>query len=543
MSVSMFRRVQFSTIRAEQPYRGPDRRSRTVPVATLPLARVVPTTLVVCIDAGVPAVLIAVGVPSSANEAAYLLVTSGLLALAAGLTCLVSWRIVGLALPGRLGVGLVVLGALTFIDSAFSRFGVQSAPGAQPFDQLVIAVITGWLVWQGLDRVEVNAAFAPIVTLVVFIGGGTFVLGILRVLQARQIVPASFTSPVAHMALQGAAAAVWLVIAGLASRSREGRDGQPSPVAPLWVACVALVLGLAAAARVLTPFATWWAIIAAAIQLLALAMAFGSSLGQVQELLRSEDHLQLRLGRALDDTRHQAAVEHEELEELLHDLRNAVASLRAADAVLRQSGTQADRPAQVMLADAVTAEIARLEVLIDPARPLRLRDVSLDAVLRPVVTAERSLGARIDVAVRDLRVLADRDYLSDLVQNLLANARRYAPRGHIVVSAVRAGQMVELSVHDDGPGIPPHERFAVFQRGVRGSTSAGTDGSGLGLYVARKLAQTMGGSIRLVVDGTPGARFVVTLPIGGRPDENTAAPEHNVDPQPRVAGGQLRPAS
>ncbi len=73
-----------------------------------------------------------------------------------------------------------------------------------------------------------------------------------------------------------------------------------------------------------------------------------------------------------------------------------------------------------------------------------------------------------------------------------------------------------MRIADAGPGIPEGERLTVFGRGARGSTSAGTSGSGLGLNVASRLMADMGGTLHLADPGDatvgPGACFVLELP-------------------------------
>lgn len=98
--------------------------------------------------------------------------------------------------------------------------------------------------------------------------------------------------------------------------------------------------------------------------------------------------------------------------------------------------------------------------------------------------------------------------LTRLITNLLDNAFKYVPAGGSVALELLPGP--RLTVRDDGPGIPPDERDSVFGRFRRGSTHAGdAQGGGLGLTLARAIAERHGLAIRLV-DTPKGACFVVS---------------------------------
>ena len=96
--------------------------------------------------------------------------------------------------------------------------------------------------------------------------------------------------------------------------------------------------------------------------------------------------------------------------------------------------------------------------------------------------------------------------------NLVGNAVRYAPEGSTVrIETGRSGGQAWIAVQDQGSGIAVDSRERVFDKFERlGRSDAG--GSGLGLYISRRLARVMGGDIR--IDDAPegGARFILLLP-------------------------------
>jgi signal transduction histidine kinase len=116
--------------------------------------------------------------------------------------------------------------------------------------------------------------------------------------------------------------------------------------------------------------------------------------------------------------------------------------------------------------------------------------------------------------VSGARVTGDRDQLTRVVRNLVANAERHAVAQVCLELRTIDGE-AELVVADDGPGIPPADRERVFQRFTRldEARGRGRGGAGLGLAIARQVVGAHGGAI-WVADGgrDAGARLVVRLP-------------------------------
>jgi signal transduction histidine kinase len=116
-------------------------------------------------------------------------------------------------------------------------------------------------------------------------------------------------------------------------------------------------------------------------------------------------------------------------------------------------------------------------------------------------------------------VWADPQFLRQVLQNLLSNIFKYVPkRTEIRIEATQAAPSspVCLSVQDAGPGIPPEELPLLFEKFVRlkRDLAGTTHGTGLGLYICKRLVETMGGRIWVESSGRPGegSRFCVTLP-------------------------------
>jgi signal transduction histidine kinase len=130
-------------------------------------------------------------------------------------------------------------------------------------------------------------------------------------------------------------------------------------------------------------------------------------------------------------------------------------------------------------------------------------------------------GQRMDlVGPADLRVLADPDRILQVLVNLLDNAAKYARAGSptTVYWSVEGGLAI-VRVRDQGPGVPEQGREHLFTRfgRVPGSRMrAGRVGTGLGLYLSRRLAETMGGTLDLEATGPEGSTFRLRIPVAPR---------------------------
>jgi signal transduction histidine kinase len=101
-----------------------------------------------------------------------------------------------------------------------------------------------------------------------------------------------------------------------------------------------------------------------------------------------------------------------------------------------------------------------------------------------------------------------------MLMNLLDNAIRHTPNGGWVrVELADGTSAVDVSVMDSGEGIPEAERERVFERFVRLRPTQAGDGGGLGLPIARVIAEAHGGTLRLARSGPSGSTFLARLPL------------------------------
>jgi two-component system, OmpR family, sensor kinase len=249
-----------------------------------------------------------------------------------------------------------------------------------------------------------------------------------------------------------------------------------------------------------------------------------------------------RLGRSLNDMLvqiEQAFGDRQESEDRLrrfladasHELRTPLASIRGY-AELFRLGAADDAETLERAMARIESEAARMGVLVEDLLLL----ASLDqAPVRQVVDVDlRELAmhaaedTRIQASDREVAVTADGaatvhgdpNQLRRLVANLTRNAIIHTPPGTPIELGVhRSGDRVVLSVRDHGPGLPPGQAEQLFDRFWRseGGRSRGPGGAGLGLAIARGIADAHGGEIRAENAVGGGACFEVTLPAASAP--------------------------
>jgi two-component system phosphate regulon sensor histidine kinase PhoR len=212
-----------------------------------------------------------------------------------------------------------------------------------------------------------------------------------------------------------------------------------------------------------------------------------------------------------------------------HELRTPLTAVRGYVEALAEQDVSAEERRQFL--DVIARHTLRMERLV---RDL-LRLARLDAGQEPVDRVACDIRGLVQSVTSDLKpslderaqrvdvsieagaetVSADPAKLHDALRNLISNASTYGPeRGLIRVDAWRGADSVNISVSDEGPGIPEEDLSRVFERFYRVDKSRARDpgGTGLGLSIVKHLVELHGGRVRTENRPDGGARFTIELP-------------------------------
>ncbi|NUP81604.1 MAG: HAMP domain-containing histidine kinase [Nonomuraea sp.] len=194
-----------------------------------------------------------------------------------------------------------------------------------------------------------------------------------------------------------------------------------------------------------------------------------------------------------------------------HELRSPIATLRARLELAEQSELTREALADVERLQSLAADLLMLAKL-DAGEPLRAGELDLGQVAaEESLRARRRPDVRVDLDIEpDVVMNGSRAHLDRLVTNLADNAVRHAASAVRVRVRAEDGEAV-LEVQDDGPGIPPEQREAVFDRFTRLDEARARDagGAGLGLPIARDIAHLHQGTLTYGEGG-----FVARFPLG-----------------------------
>lgn len=260
-----------------------------------------------------------------------------------------------------------------------------------------------------------------------------------------------------------------------------------------------------------------------------LARAFNQTLERLERLFRTQQRL---------------------LADVSHELRTPLTTIRGNVDLMRRMG-ELDPETLDVIQEETTRMTRLVGDLLLLARadsgglPLQRDPVALDDVLFEVYRQVRLLEKPVDIQLAEVdqvMVLGDSDRLKQLVLNLVENAVKYTqPGGEVCLRLSKRTGWAHLEISDTGIGIPPEDLPHIFDRfyRVEKARSRAQGGSGLGLSIAKWIAQAHGGGIRVKSQVGEGTTFTITLPLYNPPEPLKEETE-KTRPSLRALGSNLR---
>ncbi|WP_265456593.1 sensor histidine kinase [Enterococcus sp. HY326] len=219
----------------------------------------------------------------------------------------------------------------------------------------------------------------------------------------------------------------------------------------------------------------------------------------------------------------------ESITDIAHQLKTPVASLRLSmEIALSENYSKAERES---FAKQTEVQINKLDLMLDGLVKisqleaelicLKPQAYSLKKIVEEVINGliMKALQQEIDIELEqtaDAVVFVDRKWTREAIGNVLENAIKYSPLHSVIL--VRLSALVTyalIEILDEGPGIPKGEVNLIYQRFYRGTEAetSSLEGSGVGLYLTRKIIEEQGGVVKMLPRIPEGSNFQLTLPL------------------------------
>jgi two-component system, OmpR family, sensor histidine kinase MprB len=229
--------------------------------------------------------------------------------------------------------------------------------------------------------------------------------------------------------------------------------------------------------------------------------------------------LSVSFNTMLEALRESRATQQRMIDDAAHELRTPLTSMQTNLDILARARDLAECE-RTEITDALLSQFQELRALVDDLGLLAeqntnipknfqmvdLRDVSFRALQR---AQRRATSVRLHADLESFSVLAQPDALERAIVNVLDNAIKFSPAESLVTVVLRDGV---LTIADQGPGVPEHERDRAFDRFWRSEETRNTSGSGLGLAIVADIVREHRGSVEISDNACGGALVSIHLP-------------------------------
>ena len=213
------------------------------------------------------------------------------------------------------------------------------------------------------------------------------------------------------------------------------------------------------------------------------------------------------------------------ISKIAHELRSPLTSVKGFSATLVKRWDRFTDEQRLQFVETIHADAERMGRIVSEVLDLaRLEANRLEihpAEVEVAGVAKQSAehlsalpgGERVSVEISaDVKAFVDPERLGHMLRNLIENAIKFSDEGDIKVTAAPTAGSVEIVVEDSGIGIEDERLGDLFLGPAPHGQRSGPSGTGLGLYLTRRLAEAHGGDISVASEAGKGSRFVITLP-------------------------------
>ena len=234
--------------------------------------------------------------------------------------------------------------------------------------------------------------------------------------------------------------------------------------------------------------------------------------------------------KTVEELRRLSALRADFVSLVSHELRSPMAAVIGAARTLQGRWRELSAEHRTSFLALIADETTRLSNLIadvlDTSRieagtfSYTFRDVDVGELVRDVVAAasvgQDEVRVQADVNGSLPRVRGDAERLRQVLNNLVDNAVKFSPaNGEVLVTATAENGSLRVDVLDEGPGVAPADRGLIFEKFGRSTETAMKPGTGLGLFIARSIAEAHGGALDVTTaPAAKGATFTLRLPLG-----------------------------
>ncbi len=260
---------------------------------------------------------------------------------------------------------------------------------------------------------------------------------------------------------------------------------------------------------------------------------FAGLIAELVEQLLERQRLVERVA-ALEAERQLARLQGHFVAMISHELRSPLGFIKGYATTLLRQDTEWDPATRREFLTIIDEEADRLASMIDNlldssrlqagTMSMDFQNVCLTRLLQDFLARYQAedlpFVLHAEIPDEPLTIWGDPRRISQVLENLLSNATKYAPEGEVVVSLSWDEQFAHILVSDDGPGIPPEHRANIFKRFYRLPRHEGAiPGTGLGLFICHQIVQMHGGKMYVDAAESGGAAFHVLLPRDTAPGQ------------------------